>query len=106
MQYYVHVSFKRFEGDKGLQFAKWCDVPLILQNITQGELDEAIDAFEDARSGKHEEAIDEVEAVAAAAAEREEEEAAIAAAQQRARGSPGAPAPAAEAVAAAGESPA
>ena len=86
----MHGWFKRFDGDKGLQFAKWCDVATILAGITQGDLDEAIDAFEDARSGKHDEetgAFEEAARAAEEAAEAREEEVGIRAAQQRGRGS-------------------
>ena len=73
----MHGWFLRFEGDKGLQYAKWCDLPFLLGVLSKEEIDEAVDAYEDTRSSSHDEAM------AAWEAEREarEEEAAIRAAQ-------------------------
>ena len=82
LEYFVHGHFVRFEGDKGLTYAKWCGMPLLLEHITQGDIDDALEAFEDVRDGKHQAEIDaHGESIATA-----EEEAEIGAALERAQG--------------------
>ena len=77
LEYFVHGWYLRFDGDKGLQFAKWCDLPLLLSVLKKEEIKEAVEAFEDTRDGRHDEAITAWEAEQ----EAREEEAAIRAAQ-------------------------
>ena len=77
LEYYVHGWYLRYEGDKGLQYAKWCDLPFLLGVLSKEEIKEAVEAFEDTRDGRHDEAITAWEAEQ----EAREEEAAIRAAQ-------------------------
>jgi hypothetical protein len=90
LEYYVHGWYLRYEGDKGLQFAKWCDVPLLLGVLTKEEINEAVDAYEDTRSGAHDVALAAWEAEQAA----REEELAIRASQAATRAAATASAPA------------
>ena len=90
LEYFVHGWYLRFEGDKGLQYAKWCDVPLLLGVLTKEEINEAVDAYEDTRSGAHDVALAAWEAEQAA----REEELAIRASQAATRAAATASAPA------------
>ena len=93
----MHGWYLRFEGDKGLQFAKWCELPFLLGVLAKEEVYEAVDAYEETRSSSHVAALAEWEAEVAA----QEEGLAIRAAQARqaaaaaARGAAVASAPAA-----------
>ena len=75
----MHGWYLRFEGDKGLQFAKWCELPFLLGVLTKEEVNEAVDAYEETRSSSHDAALAAWEAEVAA----QEEGLAIRAAQAR-----------------------
>ena len=81
----MHGWYLRFEGDKGLQFAKWCELPFLLGVLAKEEVYEAVDAYEETRSSSHVAALAEWEAEVAA----QEEGLAIRAAQARQAGGGG-----------------
>jgi hypothetical protein len=58
IEYFVHGCFHRFENDKGLQYAKWCQLPLMLRCNTQHDIHEAICAFDDVRDEAHDQQVE------------------------------------------------
>jgi hypothetical protein len=58
IEYFVHGWFNRFENDKGLQYAKWCALPLMLRCNSQKAIHEAIHALDDARDEAHDRAVE------------------------------------------------
>ena len=81
----MHGWYYRFEGERGLQFAKWCELPFLLGVLTKEEVNEAVDAYEETRSSSHDAALAAWEAEVAA----QEEGLAIRAAQARQAGGGG-----------------